>query len=102
MHPELNQHNIHSPAVIVRDVYGDGAGICGRLWGPSFFRSNYSQLDPDRQCMIISWDETHRNPNTAALSNMFDEAPGDCDGGTATILVGYTLITAASILGLTL
>ena len=53
------------------EVYGNARGLCETLWGDSFIYSNYSERDPNRQCMTLYWPEDQTNPNLAAIRNLF-------------------------------
>ena len=83
------------------DIYRDGRGICETLWGDSFFYSNYSQNDQDRQCMTFWWPDSQPNPNLVAIRNLFGDlvnttqpAPCGASGLTNHIL---PLLSAAAI-----
>ena len=71
--PSLLPSLPHAPSPSLSDVYTNGRGICETLWGDSFIYSNYSQMDPNRQCMTFWWPLNQTNPNTVAISNLFGD-----------------------------
>ena len=77
------------------DVYGSGRGICERLWGDSFIYTDDSQDDPERQCMTLWWPEGEPNPNTLAITNIFEDAGATSVEGTLCLL-----LAALAVVGL--
>ena len=49
----------NSTCVTFREMYGNGEGLCNRMWGVAFFYST----DQDN-CTVMAFDNTMGNPNS--------------------------------------
>ena len=53
-----NSCPVNSTCVTFREMYGNGEGLCNRMWGSAFFYSN----DTDN-CTVMVFDNSMDNPN---------------------------------------
>ena len=76
-----------------REVYGNGRGLCERLWGQSFIYSQFSQSNEDRECMTLWWPEEQSNPNEEVIQRLFNGV-----GKTAPVVLTVSLLAMGVLL----
>lgn len=59
-HPETGRNSCpeNSECVTFAEMYGNGRGLCNRMWGNAFFYS-----EDRNNCTVMSFEDAQSNPN---------------------------------------